>query len=217
MYDWDWRGAEASLKRALEVAPDNAQAIYRAGALARSHGRNAEAIQLYRQSLEKDPLNNRIWGSLARALLAANRFVEAEAAQRSALELNPQAVSSWSTLSLVLLAQGRGEEALAAATREPDEVFRSWARAIVHHGLGQGPESDAALEELTSKFGEDSAFQIAEVHGARGETDAAFEWLERAYAQRDSGIPLLLESPSLLSLQDDPRWAEIVRRVGLEG
>ena len=72
--------------------------------------------------------------------------------------------------------------------REPEEAFRLWALAIVHHALGRATESDEALRELIEKYAEDGAYQIAEVHAVRGEADAAFEWLERAYAQRDSGL-----------------------------
>ena len=105
-----------------------------------------------------------------------------------------------------LLAQGKGGEALAEAMREPIEWCRLWAQAIVHHTLGHRAESDAALRELSEKHAEDCVSQLAEVHAARGEVDAAFEWLERAYAQRDGGLTGMKVNPQLRSLRVNPRW-----------
>ena len=121
------------------------------------------------------------------------------------------------TFSLVLLAQGRSEDALAEATRESDEAYRLWALACTYHGVGRAAESDAALRELIEKYAETYAFQVASVYGIRGEADSAFEWLERAYAQRDGGLLFMRLEPGLRSLVDDPRWGALLTKVGLEG
>jgi eukaryotic-like serine/threonine-protein kinase len=215
-YDWDWRGAEASVRRALELAPGNALALRRAGALALNQGRIEKAIRLSRSSLEQDPLSLASCHNLGAALHAADRLVEAEEAYRKALDLAPHRINTCALLSLTLLAQGRGEEALAEAMREPDEAFRLWALGIIHHVLGRRAESDQALRELTEKYAEDSACQVAEVHGARGEADAAFEWLERSYAQRDGGLPEMKVNPRFRSLHGDPRWGRFLMKMGLE-
>jgi tetratricopeptide (TPR) repeat protein len=216
-YDWDFRGAEASFGRALELAPGSAPVLRGAGVLARNLGRLEEAIGLYRRALEQDPLSAPSYHNLGMALGAMDRFVEAKAAHREALELAPQGVGTRGNLSLTLLALGRGEEALAEAGRESDQGFRLYALAIIHHGLGHAAESDAALEELIEKCSEVSAFQIAEVYGARGEVDRGFEWLERAYEQRDGGLATVKVSTCLRSLHGDPRWGALLRKMGLEG
>jgi hypothetical protein len=95
-------------------------------------------------------------------------------------------------------------------------AFRLYALAIIHHGLGHRAESDAALDELIEQYGDDSACQIAEVHGARGETDQAFQWLERAYAQRDSGLLGLEANPRFRSLHGDERWRAFLKKMGLK-
>jgi hypothetical protein len=115
-----------------------------------------------------------------------------------------------------MLAQGRGDDALAEAMQEPDEAWRAWALAIVHHAAGRRTESDEALRVLVTTYGEDSAYQVAEAHAVRGETSAAFEWLERAYTQRDSGLGGMQASPHLRSLHGDPRWAEFKRKMGFD-
>ena len=152
--------------------------------------------------------------NLGAALHAADQFAEAETAYRKALELTPQRSSMHAYLSLILAAQGRGEEALAEALREPEETYRLWALGIVHHAMSDRAKSDAALAELTEKYADDAAYQVAEVHGARGEVDAAFTWLDRAYAQRDAGLPDTRTSPHLRGLRGDPRWGVFLKRLG---
>ena len=213
VYDWDWRGAEASAARALELAPGNANVLRRAAVLSR--GRLEEAIGLCCRALEQDPLSAAAHSNLGVMLHAADRFTEAEAAYRKALELTPQRIGAHANLALTLLAEGRGEEALAEAVGEPHEAFRLWASAIVHHALGHEAESEAALQELIEKHAANFAYQVSEVRGVRGEAEAAFEWLDRAYAQRDGGLAELRATPRLRSLHGDPRWGAYLRKVGL--
>ena len=214
LHERDWRGAETSHARALELEPGNALALRGAGALAMNRGRLEEAVALTRRSLERDPLSVPAYMSLGMSLLAAGRFTEAEEAYRRALELAPQRVATSAHLALALLACGRTDEALGSAKREPHDGFRLWALAIVHHGMGHESESTEALRELTEKFADDGPFQIAEAHGARGDVDAAFDWLERAYASRDGGLAETQSSPRLSSLHDDARWGAFLRRAG---
>ena len=115
-----------------------------------------------------------------------------------------------------LLAQGRSDEALAEALQEPEEAYRLCALAIIHHAADRRAEADAALHELIDKHGDDAAYQVAIVYAARGETDLAFEWLERAYAQRDSGLSEMKIQPWLRPLHADPRWGVFLRKMGLD-
>lgn len=202
--------------RALELAPANAIALNAAGLLARTFGRLDNAIDFFRRALEQDPLSSVYFRNLAGALEDADRFGEAEAAYRSALELAPQSASmARGNLSLTLLAQGRDEDALAEGTRGSDGGARSWAQAIVYHRLGHAAESDAALKALIDEYSEDMAYQIAQVFAVRGEVDRAFEWLDRAYAQRDTGLTWMKSSRHLRSLHGDPRWGAFLTKMGL--
>ena len=147
-------------------------------------------------------------------LHASNRFDEAEVAYRKVLELAPKRMVTHGHLSLTLLAQARGDEALQEATEEPNDLFRLWAQAIVHRALGHVAESNAAHRELIDEYSDVGAYQIAEVCAARGEADAAFEWLEHAWAQKDPGLTEILCGPLFRPLHGDPRWAAWVKRVG---
>ena len=215
-HDCDLHGAETSIARALELAPGDAIVLRTAGVLAWCQGRLDDAIRLWRRILEQDPLSAPVYQNLGWAFHSANRFREAEGAFRKALELTPHRVVTRATLSLTLLALDRGEEAVAEAIQEPHETFRLWALAIVHHVMNHGAKSEAALRELTEKHANDGAYRVAEAQAMRGETGAAFEWLERACAQRDSGLPKMKLSPCLRLLHADPRWAPFLKRMGLD-
>ncbi len=214
-HDWDWIGAEASYRRSLELAPGNAVVLSGAGRLAYFIGHLDDAIHLCRSAVERDPLTSQTYNTLGRVLHAAGRLAEAEASYRKSLELAPQRVFTHANLAQVLLAQGDEARALVEARQEPLDWARLWALAIIHHVAGRGAESDEALHELTSRHAADVAYQIAEAHAVRGERDAAFEWLDRAHAQRDGGLSEMKCDPHLRSLRDDPRWEVFLRRMGL--
>ena len=216
IHDWNWRGAEASFRRALELAPGDASVLRRAGVLASNQGRLADALAFYRRALEQDPLDAHCYNNLGIELHADHREVEAEAAYRKALELAPQRINTHGLLALTLLAQGRVEDALAEAAQEPDDAMRLWSLAIVQHASGHGAESDHTLRELIDTFADVSPYSIAEVYALRGGTDAAFAWLERAYTQRDTGLSSIKVSPGLRPLHRDPRWGPFVTKMGFE-
>jgi tetratricopeptide (TPR) repeat protein len=212
----DFRRAQLSFAHALELAPSNAHALRRAGILSGNLGRTEEAIGLYFRAAEQDPLVASGYYNLGWALFAVGRFEEAEAWLRKGLGLAPQGIIVHASLAVVLVAQGRGQEAVAEALLEPHHAFRPWGLAIVHHLLGHDAESDAALRELL-EVGPAASFQIAEVYAARGETDAAFEWLERGFVEHDPGINEAMASPLLRSLHGDPRWQAFLKKMGLDG
>jgi adenylate cyclase len=87
--------------------------------------------------------------------------------------------------------------------------------ALAYHALGRKQESDRALAELIAKYQADWGLQIAEVYAFRGDADRAFEWLERAYVQRDSGLSLIKDDPLLKNLERDPRYDAFLKKMGL--
>jgi hypothetical protein len=85
----------------------------------------------------------------------------------------------------------------------------------IYWALGQRAASDAALAELERKYAAASAFDVAEMHAWRGETDAAFRWLDRAYRQRDPGMEMVKIDPLLRSLHRDPRFPAVLTKMNL--
>jgi hypothetical protein len=86
---------------------------------------------------------------------------------------------------------------------------------MAYYALGRKKESDAALSESITKYHAGGAYQIAQVYAFRNQSDEAFEWLERAYAQRDSSLVVTKVDPLLKSLRNDPRYAAFLKKLNL--
>src|SRR5262245_15704097 len=216
VHDWDWRRAQASVDRALELAGANAEVLRNAGMLAFFNGRLDKAIQFLRETLEQDPLSARAFINLGSVYFSAGRLIEAEESYRRALELAPHRPVAHAWLAVVLLDQGRKAEAHAVAEQDPGPMMRAQAMAITHHASGRRADSDASLDQLVQKLGDFAAYQIAEVHGARGDVEDAFRWLERSYEVRDPGLTGFKPNPHFRSLRTDPRWSAMLRTMRLE-
>jgi len=214
-HDWNWREADASYARALELAPGNRPIVTAASLLADNLGRKDTAVALARRGVELDPLNAIACGNLGLRCLNAGLLEEAAAALDRALELNPQCGLVYWALGTVYLEQGCPEEALGAFEREEMESLRLLGLTSAQHALGRGSESAAALQELVDKGASDSAFQIAQAFAYRGEADTAFAWLERAFAQRDPGLSNMQHDPLLRNVHADPRWHPFLQKMQL--
>jgi len=212
---WDWTGAQADLRRALEIDPSDSTVQRRYGQLLASQGRLPEAIVAVRKSVALDPLSSPPWGNLGYYLTAAGQMDEAKQALLRALQLNPESTFAQSNLAQLLLLQGNAKEALAMF-RKSDDGYRQFGIAMAEHTLGHPDQSRQALDELIADYGQDYALQIAEVYAWRGEKEKAFEWLDRAYAGRDGGLSDIKLDLFLAPLRSDPRFTALVRKLGLE-
>jgi TolB-like protein/Tfp pilus assembly protein PilF len=212
-HDWNFRAADAAFRRALELAPGDAHALRAASGLAGLLGRPDEALALMNKVVALDPLSARTHRAMGLACFQAMRLDDAAAAFRLALDLSPNAGLSHAFFALVRLFQGRAEEGLAMAQAESHDVFRNLAFAMIQHALGNRAESDAALRTLVDEFGWTAAYQIAEAYAFRHQVDSAFEWLERAYAQRDPGVTHSAVDTLLVPLHGDPRWRPFLQRL----
>jgi TolB-like protein/tetratricopeptide (TPR) repeat protein len=213
-YDWDWAGAEVSIARALELAPGNAAVVRVAGVLAGNLGRTEEAITLDRRAVALDPLSVRTHNNLGLHCLQAGRMEEAEASLLTAVELSPRSPITRYLYGEVWLLRGDLDAADAEFGRAEDEALRLLGSALVEAAWGRSNEADAHVAELIEKHAEDSACQIACVYAFRGDRDRAFEWLERAHAQRDGGLCEAKRDPLLRNLHADPRWKAFLEKMG---
>jgi TolB-like protein/Tfp pilus assembly protein PilF len=213
-YDWDWQGAEASLRRALQLAPEGGQLILPAR-LMQNLGRIDESDALIRQALLLDPLNVEAYVAYGGHLVLTGRPEEAESALKKALELSPHRGRIHYSLGRAYMAQGRLDDALREFEQEVHGTFHLLGIVQVQHARGKAAASSSALRELTRKYAEGGAFQIAEAHAYRGETEQAFEWLEHAYRQRDAGLASIKIDPLLENLHADQRWRPWLKRMRL--
>lgn len=197
------------------MEPANANVVTGAGALAGTLGQFDEAIRLVRRASKLDPLRIAPYNNLGLYAYFAGRFSEAEAAYKKVAELNPQFPGARYGLGRILLEQSKPEEALAQMLKEPDPVWRDIGSALAYHAAGKKKEADTALAQCIEKYRASSAYQIAEIHAFRGEADEAFDWLERAYQQRDGGLADMKGDPLLRNIERDPRYRAFLQKMKL--
>jgi TolB-like protein/Flp pilus assembly protein TadD len=214
-HDWDWEGSDREYRAAMDLDPGHAGCNANAAWLANTLGRHEEALELSRRASELDPLSVSYWSNRGMLAWYAGRSDEAIAMYRRAMELDPAYPLTHAKLGRVYLTTGQNEQALAEALAEKNDAFRLQALAMSYHALGRAAESDAALAELIERFETGGAFQIADVYAFREEHDPAFSWLDRAYAQRDTGLISMKSRPLMKSLEDDSRWSEFLRKMRL--
>jgi eukaryotic-like serine/threonine-protein kinase len=214
-YDWDWSGADAEMQRALTLAPNSATILQQAGVVSATVGRIDDALRVDRQAAVIDPLTATTWHILGTLAFRAGRLDEAERALQKALELTPQRSTTHRTLALVHVLGGRSQEALTDVGLEPEPLWQDQGFAIVYYALGRRREADDALADTIKRFQNGAAFQIAEIYAFRGDADRAFEWLDRAYGQRDSGLTGLKNDPLLKNIEKDPRYAAFLKKMKL--
>jgi TolB-like protein/TPR repeat protein len=213
--DFDWAGSDASFHRAVTLDPGNPEVVRTAAGSASMLGRFDEALPLNRRAVDLDPLNADSWESFAETEFYMGQLDQAAADCKKALELNPDVVATHMVLSQIYVMQGRPHDALPEIELVRPDAERGWLYAIAYYTLGRKKESDAALSEFITKYDTSGAYQIAEVYAFRNQPDEAFEWLERAYAQRDSGLIETKEDPLLKNLHSDPRYAALLKKLNL--
>jgi TolB-like protein/class 3 adenylate cyclase/tetratricopeptide (TPR) repeat protein len=215
--DWNWKAADASFRRALELAPGDVLIMRSVALLAINLGRPEEAIALLQRAVAIDPLNAMVHRLLAFTCAREGDLPAAEIAARKGLELNPNGDFTHFAMSVVRLYQGRLDEALAEIEQEGHPIFRLLGLAAIQHARGNAADSDAALRQLIEVGSSGAPFQIAGAYAYRGDADNAFAWLERAYAQRDPGLAAARSALFLRKIEADPRWQPFLQKLGLAG
>jgi len=213
--DWDWAAADTSLTKAAGLEPGGAEVFSIRSYLSRVLGNLDQAIKLKEQAVALDPLRTDFHLTLGYLLYAAGRYDEAHAALQNALDLNPQAAFVHLTLGKILIAEETPQRALAEIEKEPLEWGKLTGRALAYHALGREQDSSAALAGLIAKYESDAGYQIAQVYAYRGESGKSLEWLERAYKQRDAGLPDIRTDPLFKNLRHDPRYTDLLRKMRL--
>ena len=219
--EWDWPTAEREYKRALELNPGYAAGHHWYASYLMYLGRFEEGIAEAKRARELDPLSLAINNALGGRLLLAGRDNEAIEQIQKTLEMDPNFAPAHTSLGYAYLSKGMNEEAIAEfqngvalSGSDPDEsVDLGYAYATA----GKRDEARRILAKLKKK--RERAFvspaTIAIVSGALGEKDEAFTWLEKAYEVRDPTLTYLKVGPKFTPLRSDPRFQDLLRRMGL--
>jgi TolB-like protein/Flp pilus assembly protein TadD len=186
--DWNWAAAEREFKRAIELTPSLFEAHHMYSHLLMDMGRVDEALAIaqYKATLRFDPSYAAAYTQLSEAYVLAGRYDEAAATWRKRLELTGAPDSLWMS-AIIAAKRGRTAEALRMASRMIDGVSR----------------------------GEEEAYDVATVFAQIGRKEDAFQWLDRTISKRERGATMLKLDPLLTGLHSDPRFAALLRRMGL--
>ena len=215
---WLWADAEREYKRAIELNPNYASAHQWYGIWLEVMGRSDQALGEHRRAQELDPLSSIISANLARIYMMRGELDSAINEGRKIAELNPDSPPH-GILGQIYLKQGRNEEAIAefekGARRNPNgPATLGYGYAVT----GRRSEALAIVNELEDRYArrEFRAEWIAYVYAGLGDKDQAFIWLERAFQERSGTLQQALQIFSWLDkLRDDPRYADLLRRMGL--
>ena len=211
-YDWDWAAAEREIKLAAASAPPDLQVD---PLLSLTLGRWDDALKALNAGLARDPMDPDGHFFLGLVQLCRGRLPEAEAALNRNIELSPTYTFAHYTLALVSLARGRPEAALVEFLKEPSEPARLGGSALAYFRLGHKAESDAALAQFTKSYGPYVPSGVAAAHAYRGESDEAFKWLDRAYAEKDTLLHGIKYRTEFNKLHDDPRYKAFLKKMNL--
>ncbi len=219
----EWRFAEGvpSLERAVSLAPNNAEAHWVLGSALALVGRLPEGLEAIRRAVMLDPLRVEFAGWLSRFHLYARDYEAALASGKELLEIDDQYGRGVIWMGSAHLAMGNAELALEWFQRGQalDRAVRSYDAMIVRALAALDRMEEA--EEILARLEQESRQQyirseyLAMGHAALGHLDQAFASLERAYEARSAGLIYLHLDPGYEPLRADPRYAELIRKIGV--
>ncbi len=178
-------------------------------------GEYGELIDTLRRRLEDNPLDAELVSILAVIQQVSGHLTESAATYRRLLELNPAQAGAQAQYGLTLLLMGNNAQALTEANKEAYVASKLQILSCIYWAMSRRAESDTALGALEQRFKISNAYEIASVHAYRGEADAAFSWLERAYTQIPGSLAQLKVDPLFLKLHGDPRFDALLHKLKL--
>jgi TolB-like protein/DNA-binding winged helix-turn-helix (wHTH) protein/Tfp pilus assembly protein PilF len=212
---WDFRRESQELARARELAPSNSQVLMSYARLEVDSGRNAHAIDLASQAVALDPLAPELYADLATVFWFARRSDDMLVALRHAEQLGFGGAPADDIKARAALMTGDAAAAARICAGRKDWV-QEVCLAIADHRLGKQADAAAALARLRDLFGDNGAYQYAQIYAAWGQPGEALNWLEIAYRVRDDGL-LDVEADSIFdSLRQTPRFKAIEDRLELK-
>jgi len=221
-FDWDWAGAESEYLRAISLNSSNAEAHHQYAHLLATVGKLDQGVAEMRRAAELEPLSVNIHSCLGMNLNLSRKYDEAVEVLEKALNMDPEYYDPYGWLGIAYLKTGRLTRSLdmfkKGATFLAAKAWNVAGLGYAYAVMGRKAEARNQLRQLTEMPAEsyvDPCF-MAWVYSGLGEKEPAFKWLDRAYEERSSWIIWLKVDPFLDALRSDPRFSQLLQKIGLE-
>jgi eukaryotic-like serine/threonine-protein kinase len=217
---WQWAEAEREYKRAIELNPTYATAYQWYGTLLRDLGRFDEAALMIKRAKELDPLSSVINSNLSVIYLIQKDYDASIENALKSIELDPNFSSSYVILGASYLKKGRTTECIANLEKAVELSNRDVGLSELGYGYavtGKRAEANAIVKELEEMYtrNESNGYYVAGVYAGLGDKDKAFEWLEKDMQTKSGNISNIRWAIPFESLRDDPRYKDLLKRMGL--
>ncbi len=215
-----WNESEKEFKRAIELNPNYATTYHWYSGLLKTLGRYDESATMIKQANKLDPLSSVISSNISSMYQLQNNHEASVKNSLELLELHPGYTNPYKSLAMSYLKLGRNAEAVSAAEKLVQLTNRNSyglsSLGYVYAATGKQAEAIAIIKELETKYSRNEAYgyDLAAIHAGLGDKDKAFEWLEKDF---QAGRNLFHVRPSIPyeSLRDDPRFKDLLKRMGL--
>lgn len=220
--EWDWANSEKEFKLAIELNPNYATAHHWFSQWFLNMGRVEESIQMISRAAELDPVSQAILKDKGLALYYNGQYDEAIELATKTLELDPNYAAAHRLLSLAYQAKRMFDEALVEhqiwAGLTGNKVEAAVTLAQLYAVSGQAEEARRLIDDVTRDklVAQHINRGLALVYAALGEIDLAFKHLEESYARREEALLSLNVDPKVDVLRSDPRFTELLKKMGLE-
>jgi tetratricopeptide (TPR) repeat protein len=219
VFDWDSKAGEEHLRKALSLNPSLVEAHILLGGYFSTEGRHDEAVASLERALELDPLSSVVNADLSWRFFLAKRYDEAIEQARRTIELDPDFLPAHDNLKWALIMAGKGREACDAFLKVVELEGNSQEslmklRQLCTDGGVEGVLREAlSTPEERAQRPQESPYDIAIDYATLGEIQAALDWLEKAYEERETDILSLGVDPRLDPLRPERRFREILERL----
>ncbi len=221
-YDWDWKAADESFRRAIELNPQYDLAHEEYALLLMVTGHADQAIAHCKRAFELSPLGRQAIGELPFMFYLAHQYDASIAQYRRAIELDPESLEDREGAADAYAAAGRNAEAFAQyqqwahMARYPEPIIDDLARSYASAGMPGYWRKRLRMEQIEEEETHDVfTYRRASLHARLHQTDQSLEWLERAYAEHNGRLIYLRVDPVFDALHREPRFENLAKRIGL--
>ena len=220
LYEWNWAEADREFAQAFDLNPSLAEANQFYAVSLMYRGRLDEALSEFRRVQQLDPLADYLGGIISWCLYFKGSYEEAATDFRRRLEIDSRVSDIHAWLGLCYLRQGKKAEALKELRVGADLADHAWPIAQYGYALGvlgHREEAEAVLKKLLQPRAGAAihSYSVALVYVGLGDRQHAFDWLEKAYADRSEDLPMIHVDPAWDSVKSDPRYQSLLRRMNL--